>query len=114
MTTFDWRSVEDAGEPAWFALIDRLGVEPVRASCPSCGESTLRFYFSRPPDGLDDGAAHGGLWIWCPSCRRFMHMSVAVPGWWRTQDHVDDDDLQPEPAWLEAHWSELHISNTVP
>ena len=71
--------------------------EPSPEVCPTCGEGPLRSFYWRPK----------GVWIWCPSCRSFMHMRGDVPGWWR--DVPVDGPLTPWPAWLDEHWDELGI-----
>lgn len=112
MSVSSWRSVEPESEQLWFAVIDRLRDGPVREVCPSCSQAALRLFFL-PGEDARGMVTHGGLWIWCPVCRRHMHMTSDVPPWWEPEVGVSDDLLEPVPTWLEEHWSELRISQLI-
>lgn len=106
--TADWRDVESAFESPWFEIIERLNKTPIVAECPSCHAATLRVFFAaEPPE-----RRRGGMWIWCPRCRRYMHFSSLIPEWW--QDILIGGDLLPEPDWLEEHWNSLDASRLFP
>jgi hypothetical protein len=106
-----WVSVEEAAEPEWFEVIRRLIDAPTIDVCPSCHQAALRFFYLR---GDDDATSHGGMWVWCPACRRFMHLTAAVPDWWVDEADVAVEDLDPEPVWLDANWARLRIGRDVP
>ena len=105
-----WRSVEPDAEPEWFALIGRIdaGPEPVRAPCPCCGAESLRYFYWR-----SGTRGRGGFWIWCTACRRYMHFSGSVPGWWHDEPLADARRLTHQPAWLDRHWQQLQIAERL-
>jgi hypothetical protein len=107
MDEASWRSVEPGDEPRWFAAIEALDATEGRPTpCPSCAGADLRAFYVRFPNPAEDHG-RGGFWIWCPACRRFMHTSGSVPGWWVDVPGVDLRDLTPEPVWPDSHWAKI-------
>lgn len=104
MDTIAWQSVEPGDELRWFEAIRAFDATEGPASrCPSCARAELRAFYVRFPTPAEFHG-RGGFWIWCPACRRFMHMSGTVPAWWNDVPGVDLRDLTPEPVWPESHW----------
>jgi hypothetical protein len=88
--------------------MDRLNCGPLlQLQCPSCGSQTLRYFFLRPggdEDEEDEDGGLGGFWMWCSTCRRFIHATSDVPAWWPDHPFVPQEVLAAEPDWLEANW----------
>ena len=73
-----------------------------RAARPA-QQARLRYFYLRFPHWTPS-VNRGGLWVWCPACRRFVHGSGPVPDWWRDVPGVTVENLSPEPEVLERRW----------
>jgi hypothetical protein len=101
------------GDPAQLLLryldspLESLRTPPLQ--CPSCQAMACHVFFLRHTSN-----GFGGGWVWCSSCRLFVHARVKVPTWWVNSDAVDPDDLAAIPEALENvvsavdhHWGSL-------
>ena len=103
----EWYDVETVNEKAWYQVLSNIqaGLNVGSELCPSCHVSPLRFFYWR--HGGMGKRPGGGSWIWCSSCRHYMHFSCAVPDWWINLKGIPRLRLIPIPDWLEAHWTEI-------
>jgi hypothetical protein len=73
--------------------------------CPACSppKPDLHAYFharlNRP----------GGVWLWCSSCKMYLHGSVKAPVWWSNLDSLSQDQLTARPQYLDEHAMEIDM-----
>lgn len=65
--------------------------------CPECGQRSVHLYMHVH----DLNTRRGGLWIWCSSCRNFLHCSYYIPLNWNNFTGIELKKLNAVPAYLD-------------
>ena len=65
------------------------------SDCPICKGRQAHIYMHR------HNPRHGGIWMWCSSCRAYAHMSGIIPDWWENPGFTDEALLEGEPSVLD-------------
>ena len=66
------------------------------SNCPICQNKQAHLYMHR------HDSRHGGVWMWCSSCKAYAHMSGIIPDWWQNPDFIDGTVLDSEPTFLDT------------
>ncbi|QVK18252.1 hypothetical protein KHQ81_00605 [Mycoplasmatota bacterium] len=81
--------------------------------CPNCKEIDTHIYFHK-----NNNSEIGGIWIWCGSCKHYLHGSIIPPTWWKNYSLITTEDLYAEPYKLDSvkneldkHFNELYKMN---
>lgn len=77
------------------------GELPLDRLCPCCKGEELHVFFHRHRSDT------GGGWVWCSRCRRFLHATVAIPGWWQNLEVVPELALTGIPEELDRFSDEI-------
>ena len=88
-----WGDADDS-----FMMIYDYAMQPnskFPTKCPRCSKTSTHFYMHRHDE------KHGGIWIWCSSCKSFIHMDGTIPEWWKNCEAVDIKKLYAVPDYLD-------------
>lgn len=83
-------------------------------ACPHCSATAVHAYLH----GRRDQSAL--VWLWCSSCRSFIHASTRAPTWWQNLGSIDAAGLGATPVHLDEaslaidrHWAQLPRARSV-
>lgn len=102
----EWHDAIGQGFDQLNALLEYIlsgGTLEMPLVCPAClsPERSLHVYFhsrqNRP----------GGVWLWCSSCKVYLHGSVKSPEWWSNLDSLSQGHLTAPPQYLDEHAVEI-------
>jgi hypothetical protein len=97
----DWRSVPDTYSLEWntifsFAYHHEHGIA-IQENCPICGEKGLRqFYWKHRSDSV-----RCSVWLWCSSCRHYVHSTGIFPNNWTAQVKIQLAVLGHSPETID-------------
>lgn len=66
--------------------------------CPVCGKQEAHLYMHK-----ESGENIGGLWVWCSSCKNYIHATYQIPQWWKNSLEITESELSPNPQYLEEN-----------
>ena len=66
--------------------------------CPVCGKQEAHLYMHK-----ESGENIGGLWVWCSSCKNYIHATYQIPQWWKNSLEIKESELSPNPQYLEEN-----------
>ena len=66
--------------------------------CPVCGKQEAHLYMHK-----ESGENIGGLWVWCSSCKNYIHATYQIPQWWKNSLEIKESELLPNPQYLEEN-----------
>ena len=109
----DWHNFEEVEEIRVQSFLNKAMAGErlsLPARCPHChfSPNTMHIYLHR------HNVKIGGAWVWCSRCRRYVHISIVPPVWWRNIDEVEEESLTSMPEYLDElafiidqHWNHL-------
>lgn len=81
-------------------ILDELDKTVVEfpAICPVCSKREAHLYMHK-----ENGKNIGGLWVWCSSCKNYIHATYQIPQWWENNLEIKESELAPSPQYLEQN-----------